>query len=94
MAALGFPEIEVRHVQAFLAEDAGRLVRHVCDYMLDSGKRIKPGETMATSPRTTLQFVIAKPMLGHEDHYDVERLLIVETEPVCECCGGKPARTI
>ncbi|OJW13158.1 MAG: hypothetical protein BGO49_20385 [Planctomycetales bacterium 71-10] len=91
MDSLGLPELEIRDVPGFLAEDAGRLLRHVCDYMADSGARIKSGETMATSPRTRLKFVKPEPMPGVEDHYTAERLLIVDVEPVCECCRAKPS---
>ena len=88
MDSLGLPELEVRHVPAFLAEDAAGLLRHVCDYMAESGVRIKPGETMATSPRNRFKFLESKP--GDEDHSQAERLLIAEVEPTCECCGTKP----
>ena len=47
----GLPRGRGRHVPDFLAESAADLIRHVCDYMLDSGTCIRPGETMATSPR-------------------------------------------
>lgn len=89
MAERGYPEVEVRHVPDFLAEPAADMIRHVCDYMLDSGTRIRPGETMETSPRTTFRLVKAEPLPGQECHFDVERLLIVDVEHSCECCGQK-----
>jgi hypothetical protein len=89
MAVRGYPEIEVRGVPDFLAESAAALIRHVCDYMLDEGVRIKPGETMETSPRTRFRLINADPLLGHEDHYTDERLQIVDVEHLCECCGMK-----
>jgi hypothetical protein len=91
MAEHGLPEVEARHMPDYLAESAAGLIRHVCDYMLDKGKRVKAGETMAISPRTRFLFVEGKPLPGEEDHYEVERLLIVDVEHVCECCRLKPS---
>ena len=55
--------------------------------MLEKAVCIKPGETMATSPRTRFRLIKAAPFPGAEDHYTVERLQIVDVEHVCECCG-------
>jgi hypothetical protein len=89
LAERGYPEIEVREVPDFLAEFAAGLIRHVCDYMLDAGVRINPGETMATSDRTRFRFIKAEPEGGDENHYTVERLRIVDVEHMCDCCGLK-----
>ena len=89
MAERGYPEVEVRGVPDFLAESAAGLIRHVCNYMLDEEVRIKPGETMETSPRTRFRLIKAEPLPGEEDHYLVERLQIVDVEQVCDCCGLK-----
>jgi hypothetical protein len=86
MCALGLPELEVRHVPGFLWEDAGRLLRHVCDYMISTGTRIRAGETMDTSPRTRFRFITPRPIPGEDDHYNVEYLQIADVEPLCECC--------
>lgn len=83
----GLPELEMRDVPAFLAPAAAGILREVCHYMIDTGVRIKAGETMATSPRTALRFVKPTPIFGAEDHYRVERLLIKEIRPACEGCG-------
>lgn len=87
MTDRGFPEVEVRHIPDFLAEPAADLIRHVCDYMLDTGTRIRPGETMETSPRTRFRLVRAEPLPGEEDHYTVECLQIVDVEHTCDSCG-------
>lgn len=87
MESLGLPEVEVRDVPAFLAEAAADLLREVCDYMIESGKRIKPGETMALSQRTRCRFLAAEPTPGDEAHYRAERLTVVEVKSVCDCCG-------
>lgn len=91
MDSLGLPELEIRDVPAFLAEDAGRLLRQVCDYMADCGVRIRPGETMAISPHTRFKFVIPEWMPEDQGHYTTERLRIVEAETACQCCGLKPS---
>jgi hypothetical protein len=84
LASLGLPELEVRGVPDFLAEDAARLLNLVAGYMRK--KRVKLGETMATSPRTSFRFIKADPIPGNEDHYEDERWQIVDVETVCECC--------
>jgi hypothetical protein len=90
MAEHGYPEVEVRDVPNFLAESAVELVRHVCDYMLDSGVRIEPGETMALSPRTRFRLVAAEPSPGEEGHYDVECLRIEGMDQECDCEFCRP----
>jgi hypothetical protein len=91
MDAAGLPELEMRHVPAFLAEAAAGLLREVCDYMLETGRRIESGHTMSTSSRTRFKFVTPEPMQGDEDHYESERLQIVDHEPLCDCCGFRAA---
>ncbi len=86
MDAEGLPELEMRHVPAFLADAAAGLLRQVCGYMLESGTSIRADETMSTSPRTRFKFVKPEPMPGEEGHYESERLQIVDHEPVCDCC--------
>jgi hypothetical protein len=92
MAARGYPEVEVRGVPDFLAESAAALIQRVCNYMLEQAVCIKPGETMATSPRTRFRLIKAEPFPGAEDHYTVERLQIVDVEHVCECCGMRESQ--
>jgi hypothetical protein len=87
MAERGYPDVEVRGVPDFLAEEAAELIGTVCSYMLDKAVCIKPGETMATSPRTRFRLIKPEPFPCAEDHYAVERLQIVDVEHVCECCG-------
>lgn len=90
MDAAGLPEVEIRHVPAFLAEAAANLVNMVCDHMLDTGTRIEPGQVIAASPRTHFRLVSPDPMPGNEDHYAVERLQIVDIQPSCGCFGLTP----
>jgi hypothetical protein len=89
MTAAGLPEIEVRDVPAFLAEAAGTLVNRVCDYMLSTGEPVSSGQTMRISPGAQIKFVTAEPMPGKEDHYDHERLQIVDFEARCVGCGRR-----
>jgi hypothetical protein len=91
MAERGFPEIEAQEVPDFLAEAASRIIHHVCDYMLDTGTRIKPGEVMEVSPRTRFRLVAGEPIPGEEDHYRDERLRIVDVEHACDVCKCKPS---
>ena len=89
MDELGLPELEVRDIPDFLAEDVARLLSHICKYMQTGGKPVQLGEVMETSPRTRFRFVKPEPMSGSEDHYLVERWQIVDAMAVCECCGLK-----
>ena len=91
MDRLGLPELEMRDVPGFLAESAAALLEHICDYMIDSGKKVSVGETMAVSKRTTFRFVKAEPIPGHDNHYETERWQIVEVECQCAECGAKEA---
>ena len=86
MAEKGLPELEIRGVPSFLAPAAAALLNDVCDYMLRTGKRVKAGETMSSSG-AVFRFVAPEPMPGNEEHYEVERLQIVDVAPPCDCCG-------
>jgi hypothetical protein len=93
MDRLGLPELEMREVPAFLVEAAANILREVCDYMIDSGKKVSLGEMMAASKQTVFRFVKAEPMPGQENHYHMERWQIVEVECGCAECGAKSAET-
>ena len=41
---------------------------------------------MQISPYTIFEFADSEPIVGSEDHYEVHRLQIVETKPICEEC--------
>jgi hypothetical protein len=81
------PELEMRNVPAFLAEAAADILREVCRYMIESGKKVSVGETMAVSPQTAFRFVKADPIPGQENHYERDRWRIIEVECQCEECG-------
>ena len=87
MNVLDLPELEVRGCPAFLAEAAARLLSLVCDYMIDSGVAVKPGEHMAVSDHTIVSFIVPAPIPGQEGHYEVERLQMVELDGhTCDEC--------
>jgi hypothetical protein len=89
---LGLPELEIRDCPAFLGESAARILLAVCDYMLDSGTVVKAGETMGISDKTRFRFVKSSPIPGEEDHYETERLQIVEMECRCDTCRLSPSQ--
>jgi hypothetical protein len=91
MDVFGLPELEMRGIPGFLVEDAARVLKHVCDYMIDSGNRVCLGETMALSDRTACRVVRSVPIPGQDDHYEGERWQIVEVEPLCEECALRSA---
>jgi hypothetical protein len=64
------------------------ILRGACGYMIDSGKKVSLGETMATSARTMFRFAKAEPIPGQDNHYATERWQIVEIECQCEECGA------
>ena len=88
MDRFGLPELEIRNVPAFLAGGAATILRTVCDYMIDSGKKVALAETMAISDQLVFRFEKAEPIVGQENHYDAERWQIVEAECVCSECGA------
>jgi hypothetical protein len=88
MDQFGLPELEIRNVPAFLAVHAAAILRTVCDYMIDSGKKVALAETMAISDQSVVRFEKAEPMVGQENHYDTERWQIVEAECRCSDCGA------
>ena len=56
-----------------------------------TGEVIRPGETMTLSDRTRCRFVAPNPLPGNDDHYVVERLLVTDIEPTCDCCRLRPS---
>jgi hypothetical protein len=60
--------------------------------MIETGRVVKAGENMGISPKTVFHFTEPEPIPGSEDHYEVERLLIVEMGGhLCDECGGNAA---
>jgi hypothetical protein len=92
MDRLGLPELEMREVPGFLVETAASILREACGYMIDSGKKVSLGETMAISDRAVFRFVMAEAIPGQEYHYETERWQIVEVECRCEECGKTKGR--
>ena len=84
MDRFGFPELEIRNVPAFLVGGAAVILRTVGNYMIDSGKKVSLGETMAISDESVFRFEKAKSIVGQENHYTTERWQIVDAE--CQCC--------
>ena len=80
MDQFGLPELEMRAVPGFLAESAAKLLGFICDYMIDSGKKVSVGETMELSDHTAFRFVKADPIPEAEEHYETERWQVVEVE--------------
>lgn len=83
----GLPELEIRDVPDFLAPAAANLLGQVCDYMLEGGRAIKAGESVALGGGTPFRLVRAEPTPGTEDHYEAERLRLEDAEATCSCCG-------
>jgi hypothetical protein len=91
MAAKGLPELEIRGVDRFLVEAAATFLNEVCDSLLRTGRRVEPGDTMQTSPRTEFKFARRRPIPGEDEEHGNERLTIVplqymEYDPEDEDC--------
>jgi len=88
----GYPELEIRDIPIFLAEDGAHILNGVSQYMLDGKGSIKPGEIMQLGNRV-LCFEEAQAMIPDEEsHYEVERLRVVDPPlPPCMCdvCEAK-----
>jgi hypothetical protein len=86
MADHGMPELEMRGIPAFLADQAADLLRQACRRMIESGRPGRPGDTLVLSPRVRLRLVEARPEPG-DDHAPVRRLEVVDAGTACGCCG-------
>ena len=77
------PEIEVCNVPGVLVRPAAALLNEIADYVLNSGRKIRPGETMSLTPQDdpflgVLSFRRIRPGKGGMDHdQDVLRLLFL-----------------
>jgi len=74
----GLPELEIRGVPLFLADDAVRLINDISDYLLNSGKEVKVGQTMQLGPMCIIRFQTSIPIIGDEEHFKTERWEIVD----------------
>ncbi len=91
MSRFGLPDLEARDVPDFLMEPAAGLLRDLCDYMIQSGQAIHPGEYVQLSPQTTVTLVQADPEPDDPDHDGIERLRVEGVQTGCEhCAGGDP----
>lgn len=78
MNAFDLPEIEIRGVPTFMMFAAGVLVNEVCDYLLNSGKKVELGQTMRVGRDMPFRFEKLPPIPGDEGHYQVERWTLVD----------------
>jgi len=85
MAEYGLPELEIRNVPVFLGVPASTVLRAVCEYMLDSGKRVSLGENMALNEKMAFSFRSAVPISGEDEHYKVERWELIDLLDFCQC---------
>ena len=88
LAKYGYPDLEIRDLPFFMVEGAARLLNSVGQYMLANKACIKADENMQ-SGSLFLHFVEPEPFAGTEDHYEVERLQIVDPPGITLCDGCK-----
>ncbi|MCS6899635.1 MAG: DUF4261 domain-containing protein [Polyangiaceae bacterium] len=77
------PEIEVCNVPGVLVRPTAAILNKIADYVLNSGRKIRPGETMSLTPQDdpflgVLSFRRIRPGKGGMDHeQDVLRLVFL-----------------
>lgn len=94
------PDLEIIGVRPiFLMQEAGILLNHIAQYMLDGqmgidgAKSVKLGQSMGMSPLVTVMFELSTP-LNPEDkdevagHYTTPRWRIVQASGALKCSAG------
>lgn len=93
LVTYGYPELEIRNLPVFMLEDGGRLLNQIGQYMLDNKVAVKAGENMQIGERRFIHFWEPPPYPEALEHYEVERLAIVDPPGLehrcCEECGGR-----
>ena len=89
----GLPDLEIRGVYPiFLMADAGRILNHIAQYMIDSksgvdnAKPVSIGETMSLGFNRVVRFSSPGPAGLHENHFKNPRWLVEEVPMKCEAC--------
>jgi hypothetical protein len=91
MAKFGKPELEMRNVPLFLVGQATHLINQVCDYILNSGKKVQAGEVFQMGP-SIFRLHEASPIDPDDKalvelHYRTPRWIFVEMQHECAACG-------
>lgn len=79
----GHPEIEACNIPGVLVRSTANILNQIADYVLNSGNKIRPGDTMSLTPQDdpflgVLSFRRIRPGKGGMDHdQDVLRLLFL-----------------
>ncbi len=79
----GHPEIEACNIPGVLVQSTANILNQIADYVLNSGNKIRPGDTMSLTPQDdpflgVLSFRRIRPGQGGMDHdQDVLRLLFL-----------------
>ncbi len=92
MDRFDLPDLEIRDLPLFLGPAAASLLNGVCNYLLNSGKVAKVGETMELGPMCYVEFQLAEPPLGTspeeiETHYQGVRWRLVDPAAMTGMCG-------
>lgn len=86
----GLPELEVRGVPLFLAEDAVVLLNEISDYLLNSGNPVKPGQTMQVGNRhIVFESGHSRDAALDAGHYDTPRLCVKDDPRMYGACSSK-----
>jgi hypothetical protein len=90
LVTYGLPELEIRNLPVFMFPAGARLLNQVGQYMIDNRTAVKAGENMQVHDSSgrplILHFWESPPYPGAEDHYEVERLAIVDPPGMAQCC--------
>ena len=90
LVTYGYPELEIRDIPGFMVDGAGRLLNRIGQYMLKTKAVIHADENMQLDDNCILSF-IEDPLDDEDDHYEVERLRIVDPPGMgrCERCEDR-----
>ncbi len=91
LARHGKPELEIRMVPSMFFASAGRMLNEIGQYMLDSGRSIRPGDTMELGRTLLLMLEGKADEEGGYDgsHYRVPVLTVTALDHACEYCETK-----
>lgn len=91
LARHGKPELEMRRVPSLFFCSAGQMLNDIGQYMLDSGRSIRVGDTMELGRTLLLMLEGKADEEGGYDasHYRVPVLTVTALEHACEQCAAK-----
>lgn len=85
LVTYGYPELEIRNLPVFMFHEGARLLNQLGQYMIDNKVGFKAGENMQIGDGRFIRFWEPPPFPSAQDHYEVERLAIVDPPEMEQC---------